>query len=156
MHLSTHKWVEDAIRLRHYCRPTMSLSRRRRGKQEQRRHHETRPATTDGVHECGGAWISPERLFAQRALEEPLGVPPQEPIPADEDELAEAVSLPRLREADEVERLAYTRRQAAEALGLSLATIDRRVVPAIETVKTPWGQRLIPVDELEPLPAHPP
>jgi hypothetical protein len=32
---------------------------------------------------------------------------------------------------------------------VSLSTIDRRVVPAVATVKTPWGQRLIPVDELE-------
>jgi hypothetical protein len=32
---------------------------------------------------------------------------------------------------------------------MSLATLDRRVVPAIETVKTEWGARLIPVDELE-------
>src|SRR5262245_49946087 len=53
-----------------------------------------------------------------------------------------------LREAAEVERLAYNRRQAAEALGVSLSTIDRRVVPALDTVKTPWGQRLIPVAEL--------
>src|SRR5262245_46192448 len=48
-----------------------------------------------------------------------------------------------------VQRLAYTRRQAAEALGVSISTIDRRVVPAIDSVKTLWGQRLIPVDELE-------
>lgn len=54
-----------------------------------------------------------------------------------------------LRETDDVERLAYTRRQAAEALGVSISTIDRRVVPTVDTVKTPWGQRLIPVDELE-------
>ena len=54
-----------------------------------------------------------------------------------------------LREAAEVERLAYTRRQAAEALGVSVSTIDRRVVPLIDTVKTPWGQRLIPVTELD-------
>lgn len=32
---------------------------------------------------------------------------------------------------------------------MSVATLDRRVVPAIETVKTEWGARLIPVDELE-------
>ena len=32
---------------------------------------------------------------------------------------------------------------------MSLATLDRRVVPVIETVKTEWGARLIPVDELE-------
>jgi hypothetical protein len=48
-----------------------------------------------------------------------------------------------------VERLAYTREQAAQALGVSLATLDRRVVPAIATVKTEWGARLIPVGELE-------
>jgi hypothetical protein len=48
-----------------------------------------------------------------------------------------------------VRRLAYSRRQAAEALGVSISTIDRRIVPAVDTVKTPWGQRLIPVDELE-------
>ena len=54
-----------------------------------------------------------------------------------------------LRLAARVERLAYTRKQAAQALGMSLATLDRRVVPAIETVKTEWGSRLIPVTELE-------
>jgi hypothetical protein len=48
-----------------------------------------------------------------------------------------------------VKRLACTRKQAAEALGVSLATLDRRVIPAIETVRTEWGSRLIPVDELE-------
>lgn len=48
-----------------------------------------------------------------------------------------------------VERLAYTREQAAEALGIGLATLDRRVIPAIATVKTEWGARLIPVAELE-------
>jgi hypothetical protein len=45
--------------------------------------------------------------------------------------------------------LAYSRRQAAEALGVSISTIDRRIIPTIDTVKLPWGQRLIPVDELE-------
>ena len=39
---------------------------------------------------------------------------------------------------------AYTRRQAAEALGVSVPTIDRRVVPAINTVKTEWGMRTHP------------
>jgi hypothetical protein len=46
-------------------------------------------------------------------------------------------------------KLAYNRRQAAQALGVSISTIDRRVVPTIDTVKTPWGQRLIPAAELE-------
>jgi hypothetical protein len=54
-----------------------------------------------------------------------------------------------LREVHEVERLAYSRKQAAEALGVSISTIDRHLVPTVSTVKTPWGQRLIPVDELK-------
>jgi hypothetical protein len=54
-----------------------------------------------------------------------------------------------LHEVDETSRVAYTRKQAAEALGVSISTIDRRVVPSIRTVKTPWGQRLIPARELE-------
>lgn len=54
-----------------------------------------------------------------------------------------------LREVDRVDRLAYSRKQAAEALGVSISTIDRHLVPAVSTVKTPWGQRLIPVAELE-------
>jgi len=69
----------------------------------------------------------------------------------DVDQVALAFRSPSraLQEAAEVRRLAYTRRQAAEALGVSISTIDRRVVPSIDTVKLPWGQRLIPVDELE-------
>lgn len=66
------------------------------------------------------------------------GVPRRSPPHADE-----------LRETNKVERPAYSRRQAAEALGVSISTIDRRVVPAVGTVKAPWGQRLIPVLELE-------
>jgi hypothetical protein len=54
-----------------------------------------------------------------------------------------------LQEVDEADRLAYSRKQAAEALGVSISTVDRRLVPAVNTVKTPWGQRLIPVAELE-------
>jgi hypothetical protein len=54
-----------------------------------------------------------------------------------------------LQEVVEAERLAYSRKQVAEALGVSISTIDRRVVPSVHTVKTPWGQRLIPVAELE-------
>jgi hypothetical protein len=48
-----------------------------------------------------------------------------------------------------VERLVYSREQAAHALGSSLATLDRRVVPTIATVKTEWGARLIPAAELD-------
>jgi len=54
-----------------------------------------------------------------------------------------------VREATNVERLAYTRTQAAEALGVSRSTFDRRVLPLLETVEMPWGTRLVPVDELQ-------
>jgi hypothetical protein len=54
-----------------------------------------------------------------------------------------------LQEVEEADRLAYSRKQAAEALGVSISTIDRRLVPSVSTVKTPWGQRLVPVAELE-------
>jgi hypothetical protein len=55
----------------------------------------------------------------------------------------------QLHQVARAERLAYSRKQAAEALGVSISTIDRRVVPTVQTVKTPWEQRLIPVAELE-------
>jgi hypothetical protein len=54
-----------------------------------------------------------------------------------------------LQEVEDPDRLAYSRKQAAEALGVSVSTIDRRVVPLVNTVKTPWGQRLIPRAELQ-------
>src|SRR5215210_1520726 len=57
----------------------------------------------------------------------------------------------RVRRATEVERLAYTRTQAAEALGVSPTTFSRRVLPLLETIDMPWGPRLVPVDELERL-----
>jgi hypothetical protein len=56
-----------------------------------------------------------------------------------------------IRLASRVERLAYTRSQAAEALGMSRSTLIRRVLPYVETIEMPWGARLIPVDELERL-----
>jgi hypothetical protein len=55
------------------------------------------------------------------------------------------------REAQFVERLAYTRSQAAQALGLSRSAFTRRVLPYVETIEMPWGALLIPVDELERL-----
>ena len=55
------------------------------------------------------------------------------------------------RQTPFVERLAYTRSQAAEALGLSRSTFTRRVLPHVATVEMPWGAKLIPVDELERL-----
>jgi len=56
-----------------------------------------------------------------------------------------------VREKTHVERLAYTRTQAAAAIGVSRSTFNRRVLPLVETVEMPWGTRLIPVDELERL-----
>src|SRR5437868_4757196 len=53
-------------------------------------------------------------------------------------------------EADHVERLAYTRSQAADALGISRTTL-LRLLPYIDTIELPWGTKLIPVDELERL-----
>jgi Bacterial regulatory protein, Fis family/Recombinase len=58
-----------------------------------------------------------------------------------------------MREVSHVERLAYTRSQAAEALGISRSTL-RRLLPYLETIELPWGSKLIPVDELERLAAE--
>ena len=57
---------------------------------------------------------------------------------------------PRLVEADQVVRLAYSRSQAAAALGISRSTL-RRLLPYVDTIEMPWGSKLIPVDELERL-----
>src|SRR6266516_2905861 len=54
-----------------------------------------------------------------------------------------------VRPGETNERIVYSREQAAQALGVSLATLDRRVLPTIATIKTEWGARLIPADELE-------
>lgn len=54
-----------------------------------------------------------------------------------------------IRRATDVVRLAYTRRQAADALGVSRTTFDRRVLPLLETLDMPWGPQLVPVDALE-------
>jgi hypothetical protein len=62
-----------------------------------------------------------------------------------------AAPLQVVREATRVERLAYTRTQAAAALGVSRSTFNRRVLPLVETIEMPWGTKLIPVDELERL-----
>jgi hypothetical protein len=60
-----------------------------------------------------------------------------------------AATAPRVivREADRVERLAYSRSQAAQALGISRSTL-RRLLPYIDTIELPWGTSVIPVDEL--------
>jgi hypothetical protein len=58
-----------------------------------------------------------------------------------------------VRAATRVERLAYTRSQAADSLGISRSTL-RRLLPYVETIELPWGASLIPVDELERLAAE--
>lgn len=58
-----------------------------------------------------------------------------------------------VRDAEGVERLTYTRPQAAEALGVSQSTL-KRLLPYIAQVELPWGTKLIPVDELERLVAE--
>lgn len=64
-------------------------------------------------------------------------------------EVAAFAEVAIVREATLVARLAYTRTQAAQALGISTSTFNRRVLPFIETVQMDWGRRLVPVDELE-------
>jgi Recombinase len=56
-----------------------------------------------------------------------------------------------IREASHVERLAYTRTQAAQALGIGRSTFTSSVLPYVDTVETPSGTKLIPADELERL-----
>src|SRR4051794_27612523 len=87
-----------------------------------------------------GVWMSRRRHHRKEQKERRHLLPAGRPSSA---------VTPDLLPADQVRRLTYTRAQAAEALGVSVQTIDRRVVPAIDTVKTTWGSRLIPVLELE-------
>jgi DNA invertase Pin-like site-specific DNA recombinase len=69
-----------------------------------------------------------------------------------EKQLRHAQHQPRVivREAEGVERLCYTRAEAAEALGVSQSTL-KRLLPYIAQVELPWGTKLIPRDELERL-----
>jgi hypothetical protein len=81
--------------------------------------------------------------------------PPTSPVePSWSRELPTASPKPVVvREVSYVERLAYTRSQAAAALGISRSTL-RRLLPHLETIEMPWGGKLIPVDELERLVAE--
>jgi hypothetical protein len=72
-------------------------------------------------------------------------VAPTPPAPAAQRVESDVVVL----EATRVERLAYTRSQAATALGISRSTFIRHVLPYVETIEMGSGSRLIPVDELE-------
>jgi Recombinase len=73
------------------------------------------------------------------------------PHPARATEPRATAASDSVREAARVERLAYTRSQAAAALGISRSTFIRRVLPYVDTIEMPWGAKLIPVDELERL-----
>ena len=66
--------------------------------------------------------------------------------------LKPAAPPPRRPRGERVERLAYTRQQAAKAIGVSLATLDRRVVPAIETVADGMGRTADPSRRARALP----
>jgi hypothetical protein len=54
-----------------------------------------------------------------------------------------------IRQADSVQRLAFSILQTAEALGVAASTVSRSVVPLVETFELEGGRVLIPVDELE-------
>ena len=58
-----------------------------------------------------------------------------------------------VRKADVVVCLAYSPTQAAQALGVSRSSLYR-FLPYLETIETPTGHPLIPVDELERLAAE--
>lgn len=95
------------------------MSRRRNRRTDKaRRHLQPRQPTPD----------------SRSSVQQPSGVTPPQQV--------------AVREADQVVRLAYTRTQAAQALGISRSTL-RRLLPYVDTIEMPWGGKLIPVDELE-------
>ena len=102
--------------------------------------HGARKVAEGGKHTKWRKQVSRRRL--RRRSEKARRHEPAKPV---------STTIEVVREATRVERLAYTRTQAAEALGVSRSTFDRRVLPLIETVEMPWGTKLIPVDELERL-----
>jgi hypothetical protein len=91
---------------------------------------------------------------AQRHAKAPAATPP-DPFgqTAESFHIAAAVSQGparvSVRESHATERLAYTRTQAAQALGIGRSTFTQRVLPYVETIETPWGTTLIPADELQ-------
>ena len=91
--------------------------------------------------------LGTSRSSSPRSSDDALTAPPSAEFSAPPRPAAESRSA--VRQAETVERLAYTRTQAADALGVSRATFIRRVLPLVETIDMPWGTRLIPVDELE-------
>jgi hypothetical protein len=126
----------------------MSLRRKRRRKRERRRIDKRQPTRrwepASDVREVDDSRVLPGWTpGVAHELETIYGTAVRAPSEdrRDPEEPAATASLSwrRLWEAREVERLAYTRRQAAEALGVSISTVDRRIVPAIQTVKLPLG-----------------
>lgn len=83
----------------------------------------------------------------QAALPDPLGLTAESFRPAAP--VSEKPAQGAVREATGVERLAYTRTQVAQALGIGRSTFTQRVLPYLETIETPWGTKLIPADELQ-------
>lgn len=90
---------------------------------------------------------------AENARRNKPALQPQQPPAQTESTWSSVTPRVVVREARYVERLAYTRSQAAEALGIGRATL-RCLLPYIETVDLPSGRTLIPVDELERLVAE--
>ena len=136
------------------------MSLRRKQRRTLRRQQDAPPAPRQlparDKRERDEAWLQSSWAQATpRQLEAVYGTAPwasSEPAQRDVEDAEHPTprsSSRGLQAAVKVERLAYSRRQAAEALGVSISTIDRHIVPSISTVRTPWGQRLIPVDELE-------
>ena len=80
-------------------------------------------------HFVYGAWLTRRRRIARNTPESPrrAGGP--------------LATTGPFGSAPYVERLAYTRAQAAEALGISTSTFIRRLLPFIDTVEMPWGAR---------------
>jgi len=137
------------------------MSLRRKAQRKRRRSQQNAPppgrrVSAGDERQLDDAWLQSSWAQATpRQLEAVYGTAPwasSEPAQRDVEDAEHPTprsSSRGLQAAVKVERLAYSRRQAAEALGVSISTIDRHIVPSISTVKTPWGQRLIPVDELE-------
>ena len=97
------------------------------------------------------------RADTKRRLEPPRPIerPPWPAEPHRSGEPPAITSEPQavVRKADIVVRLAYTPTQAAQALGVSRSSLYR-LLPYLETIQTPSGHPLIPVDELERLAAE--
>ena len=115
------------VQIRHAVRVQCTNVRRRLRRTSARAHHQAKAP----------AAARPDPLGLTAESFGPPAVVSEEPAPA------------VVREARRVERLAYTRTQAAQALGIGRSTFTQRVLPYVETVETPWGTTLIPADELE-------